>query len=112
MKCYLEELSDEDKVKSRDPKESYKKDFSETFTYAHRCSDRAIKYLEEHSNQDFFLTVSYDEPHGPSLCPEPFNYMYDGFKFDAVRTLRMICHRNHLGRDFGRKKSACYRGRN
>jgi len=83
MKCYLEELSDEDKVKSRDPKESYKKDFSETFTYAHRCSDRAIKYLEEHSNQDFFLTVSYDEPHGPSLCPEPFNYMYDGFKFDS-----------------------------
>ena len=83
MKCYLEELSDEDKVKSRRSKESYKKDFSETFTYAHRCSDRAIKYLEEHSNQDFFLTVSYDEPHGPSLCPEPFNYMYDGFKFDS-----------------------------
>ena len=29
------------------------------------------------------MTVSYDEPHGPSLCPEPFNYMYDGFKFDS-----------------------------
>ncbi|WP_443771035.1 sulfatase/phosphatase domain-containing protein, partial [Anaerostipes sp.] len=31
----------------------------------------------------FFLTVSYDEPHGPSLCPKPYNHMYDGFKFDS-----------------------------
>lgn len=30
----------------------------------------------------FFLTVSYDEPHGPSLCPAPYNTMYRGFKFE------------------------------
>ena len=83
MKTYLNELSDEDKVKSRDPKEAYKEGFSEEFTYAHRCSNRAIKYLEEYKDEDFFLSVSYDEPHGPSLCPEPFNHMYDGFKFDS-----------------------------
>ena len=83
MKTYLNELSDEDKVKSRDPKEAYKEGFSEEFTYAHRCSDRAIKYLEEHKDEDFFLSVSYDEPHGPSLCPAPFNHMYDGFRFDS-----------------------------
>ena len=82
MKTYLDELSDEDKVKSRDPKESYKIDFSEKFTYAYRCSERAIKYLETYKDKDFFLSVSYDEPHGPSLCPAPFNHMYDGFKFD------------------------------
>ena len=82
MKTYLNELSDADKVRSRDPKETYKEGFSEEFTYAHRCSDRAIRYLEEFKDQDFFLSVSYDEPHGPSLCPSPFNHMYDGFKFD------------------------------
>ena len=31
---------------------------------------------------DFFLTVSYDKPHGPSLCPAPYNTMYEGFTFD------------------------------
>ncbi|MBO5281924.1 MAG: sulfatase-like hydrolase/transferase [Lachnospiraceae bacterium] len=83
MRTYLNELSDEDKVRSRNPQEAYKEGFSETFTYAHRCSDRAIRYLEEYRDQDFFLSVSYDEPHGPSLCPEPFNHMYDGFQFDS-----------------------------
>lgn len=82
MKTYLNELSDADKVRSRDPKEAYKEGFSEEFTYAHRCSNRAIRYLEEFQDQDFFLTVSYDEPHGPSLCPAPFNHMYDGFQFE------------------------------
>lgn len=83
MRTYLNELSDEDKVRSRNPQEAYKEGFSETFTYAHRCSDRAIRYLEEYRDQDFFLSVSYDEPHGPSLCPEPFNHMYDGFQFES-----------------------------
>ena len=82
MKTYLNELSDADKVRSRDPKEAYKEGFSEEFTYAHRCSNRAIRYLEEFQDQDFFLTVSYDEPHGPSLCPAPFNHMYGGFQFE------------------------------
>ena len=83
MKTYLNELSDEDKVRSRNPQTAYRDDFSEEFTYAHRCSDRAIAYLNEYKDQDFFLTVSYDEPHGPSLCPAPFNHMYDGFCFES-----------------------------
>ena len=77
MRTYLSELSDEDKLRSRDSQTSYTEGFSEEFTYAHRCSDRAIAYLNEFKDQDFFLTVSYDEPHGPSLCPAPFNHMYD-----------------------------------
>ncbi len=82
MKCYLNELSENERVRSRQPDESYGPDFSEEFTYAHRCSNRAIKFLEQYKEKDFFLTVSYDEPHGPSLCPAPYNTMYSGFKFD------------------------------
>lgn len=81
MKCYLDELSDEERVQSRNPKECYKEGFSQEFTYAHRCSDRAIKFINEFKEEDFFLSVSYDEPHGPSLCPAPYNKMYEGFKF-------------------------------
>lgn len=47
------------------------------FTWAHRVSDRAIRFLEEReSNQPYVLVVSYDEPHHPFTCPpeyvEPF----------------------------------------
>lgn len=83
MKCYLEELSTEDRVRSRNPRTCYEPDFQETFTYAHRCSDRANRFLEAFQDQDFFLAVSYDEPHGPSLCPAPYNRMYEGFCFES-----------------------------
>lgn len=80
MRCYLEELSEKERIRSRDPTTAYE-NMEETFTYAHRCSSRAIDFLREYEDQDFFLTVSYDEPHGPSLCPKPFNTMYDGYCF-------------------------------
>lgn len=82
MKCYLEELTIDERVKSRQSNTSFTEDMTEEFTYAHRCTDRAIKFIEQHKNEDFFLTLSYDEPHGPSLCPAPYNTMYEGFKFD------------------------------
>ena len=59
MKTYLNELTDEEKVKSRNPKECYKDDFSEEFTYAHRCSNRAIKYLEKHQNNQVLVSKDY-----------------------------------------------------
>ncbi len=80
MRMYLEELTKEERVRSRQSDEAYRYGFSEEFTYAHRCSDRAVRFLEEFSEEDFFLTVSYDEPHGPSLCPAPYNKMYEGFR--------------------------------
>ncbi len=83
MKCYLEELTEEERVRSRDPMECYLEDFSESFTYAHRCSDRALQFIHAYKDQDFFLAVSYDEPHGPSLCPAPYNTMYDDFQFES-----------------------------
>ena len=83
MKCYLEELTEEERIRSRNPMESYQEDFSESFTYAHRCSDRALRFIDAYKDQDFFLAVSYDEPHGPSLCPAPYNTMYDNFQFES-----------------------------
>ncbi len=82
MRCYLEEMTEEERVKSRIRETSYGDDMTEEFTYAHRCTDRALKFLEEYGEEDFFLTVSYDEPHGPSLCPKPFSAMYRGFQYE------------------------------
>ena len=82
MRCYLEELTDQERLRSRKKETAYEPDMTEEFTYAHRCSNRAINFLNRCQDQDFFLTVSYDEPHGPSLCPKPFNEMYDGYCFE------------------------------
>lgn len=82
MKCYLDELSDEDKVRSRRMDTSFDEDWTEEMTYAYRCTERALDFLDRYKDEDFFLTVSYDEPHGPCICPSPWNTMYKGFKFD------------------------------
>lgn len=82
MKCYLNELTDEEKVASRKSETAFRENMTEEFTYAYRCTERALDFLERYRDEDFFLTVSYDEPHGPSLCPAPYNTMYEGFIFD------------------------------
>ena len=80
MKCYLDELPERERIRSRAWQTSFDEDMTAEFTYAHRCTDRAVDFLKNYSDQDFFLTVSYDEPHGPSLCPAPFNTMYEDFR--------------------------------
>ncbi len=44
------------------------------FCFAHRVADRAIDQLQrrQQSGRPFFLSVSFDEPHGPYICPPPF----------------------------------------
>lgn len=79
MRCYLEELTPEERVKSRDGGLSKTGQVTEQFTFAHRCSDRAISYMNKHADDDFLLVVSYDEPHDPCLCPEPYASMYDDY---------------------------------
>lgn len=81
MRCYLNELSEEDRQRSRKRATNYAEDMTAEFTYAHRCTERALDFLQKNEEQDFFLTVSYDEPHGPCLSPAPFNTMYEGFQF-------------------------------
>lgn len=80
MKCYLDELNDEERIFSRQMK-SNQLGVKAEFTYGHRCADRAINFIERYAEEDFFLTVSLDEPHGPSLCPEPYASMYKDYEF-------------------------------
>ena len=78
---YLDELSDADKVRSRDQNTNRDPNLKEDFLYGHRCSNRAVDFLSRFGRDRFFLTVSYDEPHGPSLCPRPYAEMYRDFVF-------------------------------
>ena len=77
MKCYLDELTPEERLLSRDTMTSYKDGgVKAEFTYGYRCTEKALKYVNAHADEDFFLTVSFDEPHDPCLCPEPYASMY------------------------------------
>jgi uncharacterized sulfatase len=80
MRNYLEELSPEDRIRSRQ-KSTNRDPIAADFTYAHRCSSRAIDFLQKHKDHDFLLVVSYDEPHGPCLCPPPYSEMYKDYEF-------------------------------
>lgn len=81
MKNYLDELTEEERYLSRQTETMEKQDVAKEFCYAHRCSDRAVDFLKKHQEEDYFLVVSYDEPHGPYLCPKEFWSMYEGYEF-------------------------------
>ena len=80
MRCYLEELTEEERIASR-KKETSRHNIEAGFTFGHRCADRAIDFLQRYGEEDFFLTVSLDEPHDPGLCPEPYASMFDEYEF-------------------------------
>lgn len=82
MKCYLGELTPEQRLMSRQSQTAYDESLTEDFTYAYRCTQRAVDFLDKHSDEDFLLVVSYDEPHGPCICPAPWNTMYENFRWD------------------------------
>ena len=81
MRNYLEELSDSERLLSRTQDGMKEANIAREFTFGNRCSNRAIDFLQKHNNEDFFLVVSYDEPHDPYLCPEPYASMYKDFVF-------------------------------
>jgi uncharacterized sulfatase len=84
MRRYLEGMSDEDRVLSRvanTPEQVHKHGITESFTFAHQCSDRAVSFLTDHHEEDFLLVVSYDEPHGPCVCPPPYCDMFVEFEY-------------------------------
>lgn len=81
MRCYLDELTEEERIRSRScgtilDGEGWK----EESTYAFRCSSRAEAFLKEHGTEDFFLVVSYDEPHDPFLAPRRFAEAYEDYE--------------------------------
>jgi uncharacterized sulfatase len=81
MTTYLEELPNADRVRSRQTESNRDGSVTEDFTYGGRCTKRALNFLEKHGEEDFFLVVSYDEPHGPFLCPRPYSEMYKDYEF-------------------------------
>ncbi len=87
MRNYLEELDEVERYRSRLPTTSLDPTFTEDQTFGHRCSNRAIKFLEEYGAGDFFLVVSYDEPHGPNLAPQIYGEMFRDFVFPTKKNL-------------------------
>lgn len=88
MRNYLEELSITQRVRIRKPKSAGTVPASMTFAY--RCASKAIQYIEKHKEEDYFLVVSFDEPHGPSVCPEPYASMdidYEVFRSPAYKDM-------------------------
>lgn len=47
MRCYLEELTEEERYLSRQTESMEKYDIKEEFTYAHRCTARAMDFLKK-----------------------------------------------------------------
>lgn len=76
MRCYLDELSPEDRVRSRDASLVGDPSITSEFTFGHRVADRAVDFVRNSAHESFFLVVSFDEPHDPYLCPEPYASMY------------------------------------
>jgi uncharacterized sulfatase len=82
MRNWIETLPPDIRTRSRWEDMAWIEGVTEDFTYGHHCSDKALDFLGKHNDEDFFLVVSYDEPHGPCLCPEPYVKMYDNYSFE------------------------------
>lgn len=52
--------------------EKLKQSFRAEDTWACRVADRALDFLSHADDQPFLLSVSFDEPHGPYMCPREF----------------------------------------
>ncbi len=87
MRNYLDELTDEERYLSRQTETMEEMEIESEWTYAHRVTDRAIEFVEDSRADDYFLVVSYDEPHGPFLCPEPYASMYKDYEFPKSRNI-------------------------
>jgi uncharacterized sulfatase len=83
MRTYLEELSPQDRMRSRKISTGDDPTWTQEKCYGYRCTQRALDFLEKHRNEDFLLVISYDEPHGPSLCPIEYKQRYQDFIFPS-----------------------------
>jgi uncharacterized sulfatase len=87
MRNYLEELTPENRRRMRTIDSLGGPGITAELTFGHRCSNRAIDYLERHRGEDYLLVLSYDEPHDPFLCPEPYASMYRDYTFPKSRNV-------------------------
>jgi uncharacterized sulfatase len=67
----------DERVATYDPAEMHDHGVTREDTWAGRVTDRARRFLAE-AEEPYFLVVSYDEPHCPSVCPPPFCDAYEG----------------------------------
>lgn len=89
MRNYLDELTPAQRTASRSEGTMDKQDVPSSFTYAHRCTDRAVDFLKRHGGEeDFLLCVSYDEPHDPYLCPREYWEPYRDFEFPLSENVK------------------------
>lgn len=91
MRNFLDELPDDAARRlSRKNMNLRTDDPPEEDTYAHRCTDRALKFIDACKDRDFFLTLSFDEPHDPSVCPRRFvkQLKEQGFVFKKTPNIK------------------------
>jgi uncharacterized sulfatase len=81
MRDYLDELTPTDRVRSRNADTGDDPTWTADKCYGYRCTQRALDFLEKHKDEDFLLVISYDEPHGPALCPIEYSRIYKDFTF-------------------------------
>ena len=81
MRTYLEELSPADRVRSRKAATGNDPSWTKEMCYGYRCTQKALAFIEKFKDEDFFLVISYDEPHGPALCPIEYKQQYMDFEF-------------------------------
>lgn len=87
MKNYLDELTDEERFLSRQVSSNTELEIKSEWTYGHRVTDRAIRFIKDCREDDYFLVVSYDEPHDPFICPEPYASMYENYEFPKKKNV-------------------------
>ena len=84
---YLDDMTPEWRRRWREELDNaeaiHKYGITEEFTWANKCSNRAIDFIEKTAgNEPFFLVVSYDEPHHPFTCPPPYCDMFQDFEYE------------------------------
>lgn len=79
---YLESFKDVELRKLSRRRDSMEvRDWKPEECYGHQICDRAIDFLQKYHDDNFFLTVSFDEPHSPSICPREFYEKYEDYEF-------------------------------
>ncbi len=74
MKCYLDELTPQERLLSRDSSRPHH--LPKEFMYGHRVTEKALDFMRKNQDNDYFLVVSYDEPHDPCLVPAEYEGLY------------------------------------
>lgn len=90
MRNYMDEMTQEERLQSRVFDSCFKDDgIEETFTYAFKCTEKAIDFMENHKDEDYLLVVSYDEPHHPFLAPKEYFEPFTDKKLFDKKNMKM-----------------------